>query len=405
MKRLLLILLVLLIPLSYAVLEEYGSVYIDDNNNINVYRLKYEPYPAEPGSYVDVWIKLQNSADAFVDNVVFELLPKFPFALDSTEKAKRTIGRLSGGETALIKYKLRVESSAVEGNAPLMYKVTSATSRLEASLNIWVQTIDADIAVTSVTTERIVPGKATPVEIELENTADSPMNNVEVSLNLTAAAQPFIPVNSSSEKKIYLIEPNSKASVIFNLMALPGASADSYKIPIQITFTDGTGAEYTKNSIIGLIVGDSPDLDITVSKSTIYSRWSTGDVSLKIVNKGLSDVKLMNVVLKESPDYNILSEETVYLGSIDSDDYETADYRIKAKKVKKGIAILNIELDYMDANNNKYTEIRNVELKVVSAGKLGIKTGGSAKIIIIIIVIGAGFYFYRKWEKKKLSKK
>ncbi len=403
MRALYVILAILLIPLSYAVVENYGGLNVEYADYIHVHNLKYEPYPAEPGSYVDVWIKIQNSG-YFPTDVKFKLVPKYPFILGESEEEEKDLGEVGSGETALVKYKIRVNSNAVEGSTPLHYEIKTSRTTIKSTLNIWVQTVDAEIAVSSIEPYILVPGKITPVKIEVENRADSPMNNINIKLNVSNV--PFVPINSTAEKGINLIEPKQKEPIVFNLMAMPAASANAYKVPIEIRYVDGVGKNYTKSSVIGLIIGSEPEITMSIASSEIYKKGDTGKISLKIVNKGLTDIKLMNIVLKESPDYNIISEETVYIGNIDTDDYETADYRIKAKKVKKGILILNVELDYLDANNNRFTQLREVELKVVSAKALGVKGGsGFARIIFLIIIIGVGFYYYRKWEKKKLSKK
>ena len=65
-------------------------------------------------------------------------------------------------------------------------------------------------------------------------------------------------------------------------MPLPKADAGAYKVPIEITFIDGVGTEYTKSSIIGLVVGTEPDLSLVVSDSDIYSKGQIGNIVLKI---------------------------------------------------------------------------------------------------------------------------
>jgi len=395
--------LLLIVPV-FAVLNEYGGLNVEYNNYLHIASIKYEPYPAEPGKYFDLWIKIQNSGIDKAD-VKFKLIPKFPFSLDANEIAERNIAGLSAGETTLLHYKIRVASSAVEGSTPLDYEAQVGNARQSANMNIWVQTIDANVDISSVKTQILVPGKITPVEINLENKADSPMNNIVVKLDLTATTLPFVPINSTTEKKLFFIEPGKINSVIFNLMALPGAAANAYKVPILIKFTDGTGKTYNKTGLIGLVVGSSPDLMVTTSSSDIYSK-GTGNIALKVTNRGLTDIKFVSANLKPAKEYEVISENNIYLGNIDSDDYETAEYRIKVIKVKKGIVPLQLELNYLDANNNNYSEVRQVELKIVSAKDLGISNnGGAGRIILVIIIIGAGYYFYRKWEKKKLAKK
>ena len=126
-------------------------------------------------------------------------------------------------------------------------------------------------------------------------------------------------------------------------------------------------------------------------------------MTIKIVNKGLNDIKLMNVKLMESEDYNILSKSEEYVGSIDSDDYETIDFTITAKKDTD----LVLDLEYMDANNVKYTEEQNIPLNLLSredAQKLSNGGNGFVGVLIIIIIVGAGIFFYIRHKKKKKDK-
>ena len=405
MKRggIFLVFLILIAP-AFAVLNEYGSLNVEYNSYLHIASVKYEPYPAEPGKYFDLWIKIQNSGLDKAD-VKFKLTPKYPFSLDANEAAERTADGLSAGETTLLHYKIRSASTAVEGSTPLDYEAQIGNARQSSNINIWIQTIDANVDISSVKTQVLVPGKSTPVEIELENKSDSPMNNIDVKLDLTAATLPFIPINSTTEKKLFFIEPGRKNSIIFNLMALPGASANAYKVPILIKYTDGVGKTYNKTGIIGLIVGSSPDFMVTVSSSDIYSK-GIGNIALKATNRGITDTKLVSANLKPAKEYDVISENNVYLGNIDSDDYETAEYRIRVKKIIKGAVPLQLELNYLDANNNRYSEVKEIDLKIVSAKDLGLSSnGGLGRIIFVIILISACYYFYRKWEKKKLAKK
>lgn len=405
LKRLLLLVLTLTLAIStYAITDYYGDLNVN-YGYVHITSVKYEPYPAEPGKYFDLWLKVQN-AGTEKGNLKFKLIPKYPFSLDASDTAERNIDSLLAGETTLLHYKIRTDSKAIEGKTPLYYEATIFGMTESSNINIWVQTIDANIAVNAIKTARIAPGETKPVEIELENLGDSPLSNINVKLDLTSATLPFIPINSTTEKKLFVIEGKQKGSVIFNIMALPGAVSNSYKIPIEIKYNDGTGTNYTKSSIIGLVVGANPDLSLTIASSTIYSKGSIGVVGVKITNKGLSDVKLMNVKIKNSENYQVLGESTVYVGNVDSDDYETAEYRIKVNKVKNGITPLTLELDYLDANNNKYVETKEVELKIISAKDLGISdNGGAVKIIAVLIIIVTGFFLYRGWEKKRLAKK
>lgn len=403
MKKFTAYLILVLLSLSVTLAYSVSSI---ERTGILVQEIKYEPYPADPGKYVDVWLKIENFGSKDADNFVIELVPGFPFSLDSDD-ARRTFGTVLSHQTVLVKYKVRIDQRAVEGINPLQFKYRADGGEKwdYGQVDVFIRTVDANIAVNAVKTDKLAQGKTSTVEIELENLADSTMSDVNVKLDISGEDTPFVPIDSTAEKKIYKIEPGSMESVVFNLMALPDADSGVYKIPIEITFIDGTGQNYTKRSIIGLIVGTDPDLSVIVDSSMVYKTGDIGDVVLKFVNKGLSDVKLMNVVLKPSANYEIISENEVYIGNIDSDDYETAEYRIKVKKAVKGVTTLKLNIEYLDATNEKYSEDRDVALRIVSAKKLGIKENGAlGRLVGFILIVVIGYFVYKRWEKKKKAK-
>jgi len=45
------------------------------------------------------------------------------------------------------------------------------------------------------------------------------------------------------------------AKIKFNLIADPDAEANIYKVPLKIEYSDELGANYSKNLIVGLIIG------------------------------------------------------------------------------------------------------------------------------------------------------
>ncbi len=79
-----------------------------------------DPYPAEPNSYVNLLFKLENWGTDKADNVVFELVPEYPFSLDPGANATIQLGTINGLQTdsnaILLRYKVKVDKNAVEGD-------------------------------------------------------------------------------------------------------------------------------------------------------------------------------------------------------------------------------------------------------------------------------------------------
>ncbi len=373
------------------------------------------PDPAEPGSYVEVRWKVENFGSKNAENVIVELLPTYPFSLEPGETAVRKIGsvwgRQIGEKGTIIYYKLRVDKDAVEGNNEIQLKYSLDNGEswfMFDPFYVRIQTQDAILAIESVSSDfdMIAPGEISTIKIKLKNLADSLIKDIKVKLDVDGV--PFAPIGSTNEKTIKNLKSGELKEIEFNLMAEPGADSNVYKVPLRIDYLDWSGNVYVRNGTVGLVIGDTPDLLIKVDSSEIYSSGKTGNVVIKFTNKGLTDIKLLHVKLNPSNDYTIVSNAEEYIGNIDSDDYETADFKLYVKRTNEGKVLLQIELDYMDANNNQYKKEVNVELTLYTkteAQKFGLqKKSKTLGIIITLVIIGTGLFFYIRYRKKKQQK-
>ena len=377
--------------------------------DIAVTLINQEPDPAEPGQYIDVRFKFANNGSGVAENVQVEILPQYPFSLLPGDKAARNIGTLQsmqrGDAGAIVKYRLKVDKDAIEGENDLKikYKIEGYDWVEPEEFKMSVRTHDAVLSVDSVEVNKkaFEPGSDGIVKIKLSNKADSILQDIKAALSLGSV--PFVPLGSIDEKSVYQIGPRESYEFDFELLADPKAQGGIYRVPLKITYSDKLGNVYLRNGTIGLIIGAEPDLSVTLDTTEVYSTKKSGEVVIKVVNKGTTDVKFVNVKLMQGNGYRILSNDEDYLGNIDSDDYETAEFKIYVNEKKKESVLLQIKIAFMDANNNRYNSTVNLEMPLYSASeakKLGLD-GGNGKVgfFIVVIVVVAGLFIYKRWSK------
>jgi len=419
MKKIIISLMCLLI-MALAVNAGYNTYSIVDKPEMVVTYMSQDPDPVEPGGYVELKFKVENEGTEAAEDVQVEILPEYPFSLEAGEEAVKNIGiirgRQVGSDAFIVKFKLRVDKDAVSGDNTIDVRYSSAkTGWIKQKDNIVkVRSHFAILSVNDVKSEPeiIKPGEIAEIAITLENMADALLKDIKVNLLLYKAThgatvvvyeeKPFTPIGSSNEKTLSNLERGKKAEINFDLMADPDAEAGVYKIPLIVTYTDNTGKNFSiSDNIIGFVIGDAPELVVFVDDSELKSAGTSGNVNIKFVNKGTSDVKFLYIKLKQTNDFDIISPEGVYVGNIDSDDYETAEYKIYLKKAKE--VTLPLHIEYRDANNQFYKKDIKLPLKIISAKIAGEKNGGSKFIgfLIITVIVVGGIFFYKRWKKKK----
>lgn len=393
-------------PVAAAAVREQP---IPSGKAIQITLVNQEPDPVEPGSVFDVRFKVENSGSTNAEGVLVEILPAYPFSLYEDNAVKQigsVHGRQIGEIGVIVKFKLKVDKEASAGEVPikLRYSISGQTGWIETeefTINVKAQDAILSIQDFQSVPEKINPGGTALLTINLKNLADFFIKDIKVVLSLSGT--PFATTGSTNEKVIAYLDPNESTTLNFKIITEPGAEANVYKVPYRINYLDKLGTKYIKNGSIGLIVGAEPELMIELESSEVYTKRKAGKLIIKFINRGLTDIKFLTVTLLPSESYEIISSENVYIGDVDSDDYETAEFSVYVKKAEDGKVALPLSLEFKDANNDRYTENYNLELKLYSlseAKKYGLRQGNSTLgIIITAAIIVGGFFAYRKWKK------
>ncbi|MCK5235185.1 MAG: COG1361 S-layer family protein, partial [Candidatus Aenigmarchaeota archaeon] len=302
-----------------------SGAYASTEASLSVSVAKYEPFPVEPGSYFDIWFKVDNVGVDTAKNATIILEPQFPFSTD--DEALTVIGILNRFDSTMVKYRVNVDANAVEGTSKLDVKYSSdpkMSVMVSDSFGIDIRTSDADINVVSIATkpEQFLPGQKGNAVIVIKNTADSTLKNIKVIMDLSSATVPFAPLGKSTTYMINNMAGGEEETATFEIIATPEAVSGIYKIPLTIAFSDNVGNDYTSSEIVSLIVGGTPDLLVNVEPEKLFLSGTTGDIRVNIINKGLVDVKYVTVKIENTDNFELLSNDEIYIGNIDSDDFD-----------------------------------------------------------------------------------
>ena len=247
--------------------------------------------------------------------------------------------------------------------------------------------------------DEIAPGETSMIKLGIENNAQNDIIDVSVALDLKEV--PFAPFDSSSEFNIDKIRDGEIEYAEFEIIALNNAASGIYKIPVQISYEE-SGTIKTKDSLISISVNSDPLIGVSVEDGLLLKNQKN-DISVRVVNKGLSDVKFLEVEIGSSTSYTLLSQKNIYIGDLDSDDFDSVDFTIYFKPNTLNTINLPVSITYKDALNEKYTEEFTIPLTVYSqerAIELGLLTQSNTQTyVVVIIVLIVAYIVYRKVKK------
>ncbi|MFP4118553.1 MAG: COG1361 S-layer family protein [Candidatus Woesearchaeota archaeon] len=400
----------ILIVILALILATMPIAQAQDEAQLTVDLLKYEPSPAQPGQYVTVTLELENLGNEDAKNAAIEVVDQFPFTIISQSEAREVIGNLKGQRSYVVDLKLKVSSEAVVGENDLKIRFTSDIGNnnwQETTKTIRVKSNQAALSISDVNTdpEEFISGEPGEVKLTVKNTADVVLRDIGVQLNLInpeagqSGELPFTPVGSSEEQRVSKLNPGELKTLTYQLNTDAEARPGFYKIPVATTYFDEEGTEYEKTNIIGVAVMAKPQLKVFLDQTTIANAEEQGTATIKFVNKGIHDLKFLDVELLEGEGYTILSSDKDYIGDLDSDDYRTQDFRLKTSREN---AKLRLAANYMDDNNKEYEQIYELAMRY---DKNQEDNNGSISPILIAIIVVAGFFVIRGVRRHRKKKK
>lgn len=384
------------IVLFMLVLMAMPTVLAQTTVDINMQR--YEPIPAQPGQYVTVYVEMENIGNENAPNAALRLEDQFPFTVIGENE--KNLGILSSRQSYVESFRIRVDGDAVTGTNALkvLYTQDSKTWQ-ETELVLQVRPNDAALSIQSISDDAVRPGDSMNLSLSVKNTADIALRNIDIGLDLVTTRAndvidyPFIPSGSSAKKTITKLNPGESEVVDFTLKAYPQASPGYYKLPVQLTFYDESGVESTRSEYAGIIIEASPQLEVYFEDTTLRSESSQGTFTLQFVNKGINDLKFLEILLQESDDYEILSTSKHYLGDLDSDDYRSQEFTIKPLINNPS---LDISMNFMDTNNKHYDQAVTLPLQYDRSAQPSNNNLGWIIAVVIVIVLVVWWFKRRR---------
>jgi len=370
------------------------------STNLETEVVRAEPMPLQAGQYADIWIRITNTGSADAPNPTFEVLDTFPFqGIENTEWSPR--GGIAAGETLNWRTQVKVNSNAVFGQNGLEIRKTSGPdgTSITDTLDLSVRTDDRSLIVSSLEfPERVEPGSTGYMTLSLQNLANSQFRNIDVSLDVSDI--PVAP-RETSRKRVTSIEGGDSRDVRFRLDVDGDAENQLYKLPIQINYQNQAGQELSVTETTGINVGGFPNIDVAVDESDIRTSGTRGTVTFRVLNKGEGQARFVGIQLEESENYEIISEDSIYLGSMIADDYQTAEFDLYVEGDVENLE-MPVKVEYRDGDGDQTLDF-NVTRELYTSSELS-KYGmsQSSNILVpavLLVVVGLGIIYY--WRRRK----
>ena len=370
---------------------------------LDVQKIKSEPVPLQTSEYADIWVKVVNQGNSMADDASVEFVPEYPFTADPDEKTEWELGKMPQGEEYRLHFQVKVDENAVHGENTLKFRLSSGGEvTVQEEVPVEVRTDDEALTITSVDfPEKVGPGTSSTMGLTLQNQADSYLKNIDAGLELSSEDLPFI-TSETTRKRIQKIAPGEKREVSFRLAVDERADNGVYKLPITLDYENEAGTAFSKEELTGVVVGGDSRIEVGLNSRELETAGTSGTITLRIVNRGEGRAKFSELTVGGSEDYEILSSRSIYIGNIDSDDYQTAEMDMYVHDGVESIE-LPVTLTYRNSEGEMIEEVQDVEVELYTSDQLSKYTsagGGSIWMYVIIgLAVAGGIYYWRKRKR------
>ena len=380
MKYLAYLLVALLIPVGASAL-------------VDAQLQRYDPTPAQPGDLLTVQLAITNDADTQARGVELEILPSGTVSPEGRNTLRA--GTVGAKSTYVGSLQVRVAAEAPPGEAVLRMRVREeGTDWQERTGIIQIQPSQAGILISNVDIqpETINPGRSATVTLDIQNNANSLLREVNAQLQLDET--PFAPQQQATRQRAGDLAVGEQTTINYQLSAQPEAQAGIYRVPITLSFLDRNGNTVEQQDMIGLTI--TTEQQVTANVETVERTSQGAQITARVVNKGLSEVKFVETHAQEATGYTIFEQErNAYLGNIQSDDWQTMRFNIQTNEEQVEIPF---SYTYKDTFNQEHQEEQTLAVTIPPSEDTGL---GLTTALLVALVLAGGWWVYTRRKKKQ----
>lgn len=363
------------------------------------------PYPAQPGGEVTLVIKTTNNGDDPAKNIIWYLDVKEPFELKETDEATQTLPELRTGETANTGYYLIVDPDARSGEYILDLNITYGgdfdrhyfTTRTKVEITIRVMG-SPDLVLMDADVPKADPKSEFDAKFSIKNVGTGPAQNIKVYFENQTSILP-----KKSICYIDTITPGETV-VIESGFFVDTTTPSQYPLTITINYeneTHGTQPAQSYSVLVPVSSGNTPF--VYLDSQNKLTAGTVGEITIGVANRGLARAKHVVLTISGEDRFKLIDTDTRYIGDIESDDYDTADFTILPEP---DCSSVTVEVSYADDYGNQYSMTADVPIKVYSPEEMKAiapKDRGYTWMIIGALVLLLA-YIFRKRIKGIISK-
>lgn len=360
-----------------------------------------------PGSDTTLILTLTNpSSTVSISYIKLYITPSSAITTEDTYFSLSGLNPLSSQQTA-IKLKTAFDAPPTGEYVKVMatYYYEGSSEQQETTINIPIKiTKEPILQIQNINYSKsmIEAGDSVLLDFDIVNKGDGKARDVRIILNQTQKI--FTPLGSG-ENFIDEIEVNKAVNNQFALVIDPSAAIGVYSIPVSLNYYDETkNTTYSTTKFIGLVISGKYNFVVALESQDVIAPGTSGGANIKIANAGTQDAQFLTVKVKDSDVFKQITPQVVYVGSLDSNEYDTEkfNFKVSSSTSPNFYYPFTLQLEYTDSYGNPYKEIYNVNIKVSNPTELQKEQTFSPILIgiAILVIIVVAYIVYKKIRKK-----
>ena len=378
--------------------------------NLKVTIVETNPYPAKIGEYLTLNIQVENVGGDKADNIDIEIVPEYPFSLDSKTNTVQNIGALNPGRTATKEFYLYIDKNAQKGVRSIDIRTRtgdgSPWSEKTFDIRIGTETFDSkgtvELSEIISSPEVFMPGDSGTVTVTLKNTATTPTvtidgkdydTNARIQAAVLRPLSEGITVKEAPYYEMGLVGPGDSIKLTFNVEVEEGAKEGIHNFELEI---EGNSFDYNSKKNIPLKV-DSSNIKVIPSKPL---QMVDGKAIVEFDVANTHPNELNSVSIRPEAEGLKFYPAEYFIGPMDPDELFTIEFDAiiddsDAIKDVSGSISMNVTANYNNGINRHENVAGNLKLETDFQSPGNNSTAAIAGGLLLV-VIPAAFLIYRK---------